>query len=266
MTSEELEVNDALEASGADVWGDRPRRVRLADRRRGTLAHCRSGHSQVPRGDRGPVQRGVREPDEPLETAEELTRFARGYLGEKILDEVGRHGRARTSSRPTPGRSRWSRARATPGNACSRRTPTSRSQASRRSCRASRTSSRSWSSSVGRGPDRTSPRISRFSRRPATHRPSARLSLNPATTASSTSCSSTTVGWRCARTTSSGRRCTASGVRRARTRVKLPARRRARVRRRDVLRRHRHRLGGPASTDRTAPPSSTTSVRGVVGV
>jgi len=60
MTSEELEVNDALEASGADVWGDRPRRVRLADRRRGTLAHCRSGHSQVPRGDRGPVQRGVR--------------------------------------------------------------------------------------------------------------------------------------------------------------------------------------------------------------
>ncbi|ACM58238.1 LUD domain-containing protein [Halorubrum lacusprofundi] len=92
MTSEELEVNDALEASGADVWETDLAEfvLQIADE---APSHIVAPAIHKSREEIAALFNEVFEPDEPLETAEELTRFARGYLGEKILDaEVGMTG------------------------------------------------------------------------------------------------------------------------------------------------------------------------------
>jgi len=81
MTSEELEVNDALEASGADVWETDLAEfvLQIADE---APSHIVAPAIHKSREEIAALFNEVFEPDEPLETAEELTRFARGYLGE----------------------------------------------------------------------------------------------------------------------------------------------------------------------------------------
>ena len=92
MTSEEIEVNEALEADGADVWETDLAEFVLQ------IAEEAPSHIVAPaihksREEIADLFNEVFDPDEPLETAEELTRFAREYLGEKVLDaEVGMTG------------------------------------------------------------------------------------------------------------------------------------------------------------------------------
>ena len=89
MTSEEIEVNDALEADGVDVvetdlgeWV-----LQLADE---APSHIVAPAIHKSRESIAELFNEVFEPDRPLETAEELTRFAREKLGEQIVDaEVG---------------------------------------------------------------------------------------------------------------------------------------------------------------------------------
>ncbi|MFC7078349.1 LUD domain-containing protein [Haloarcula halophila] len=92
MTSEEIEVNDTLEADGVDVvetdlgeWV-----LQVADE---APSHIVAPAIHKSRESIAELFNEVFDPDEPLETAEELTRFAREKLGEKIVDaEVGLTG------------------------------------------------------------------------------------------------------------------------------------------------------------------------------
>jgi iron-sulfur cluster protein len=92
MTTEELEVNEALEAEGVDVWetdlgefvlqvaGEAPSHLvaPAIHKSRQEIADLFNAHF---------------DPEEPLETAEELTMFARDYLGERIKEaDVGMTG------------------------------------------------------------------------------------------------------------------------------------------------------------------------------
>ncbi|EMA18269.1 LUD domain-containing protein [Haloarcula amylolytica] len=89
MTSEEIEVNDALEADGVDVvetdlgeWV-----LQVADE---APSHIVAPAIHKSRESIAELFNKQFDPDEPLETAEELTRFARKKLGEQIIDaEVG---------------------------------------------------------------------------------------------------------------------------------------------------------------------------------
>ena len=92
MTSEEIEVNEALEASGATVWETDLAEfvLQVADE---APSHIVAPAIHKSREEIAALFNEVFEPEEPLETAEELTRFAREYLGQKILDaEVGMTG------------------------------------------------------------------------------------------------------------------------------------------------------------------------------
>jgi len=92
MTSEELEVNEALVADGVDVvetdlgeWV-----LQVADE---TPSHIVGPAIHKSRESIADLFNERFDPDPPLETAEELTRFAREYLGERIEDaEVGMTG------------------------------------------------------------------------------------------------------------------------------------------------------------------------------
>ncbi|WP_254271360.1 LUD domain-containing protein [Haloarcula marina] len=89
MTSEEIEVNEALESDGVDVvetdlgeWV-----LQVADE---APSHIVAPAIHKSRDSIAELFNEVFDPDEPLETAEELTRFAREKLGEQIVDsEVG---------------------------------------------------------------------------------------------------------------------------------------------------------------------------------
>jgi len=89
MTSEELEVNEALEADGVDVvetdlgeWV-----LQVADE---APSHIVAPAIHKSREAIADLFNERFDPDEPLETAEELTYFAREKLGEQIVDaEVG---------------------------------------------------------------------------------------------------------------------------------------------------------------------------------
>jgi len=89
MTSEEVEVNEALEADGVDVvetdlgeWV-----LQVADE---APSHIVAPAIHKSRKSIAELFNEQFDPDEPLETAEELTRFAREKLGEQIIDaEVG---------------------------------------------------------------------------------------------------------------------------------------------------------------------------------
>ncbi|WP_246998266.1 LUD domain-containing protein [Halosolutus gelatinilyticus] len=92
MTSEELEVNAALEGAGVDVvetdlgeWV-----LQVADE---APSHIVAPAIHKSRDAIAALFNERFDPDEPLETAEELTRFARETLGERIVDaEVGLTG------------------------------------------------------------------------------------------------------------------------------------------------------------------------------
>ncbi|MXV60563.1 4Fe-4S dicluster domain-containing protein [Natronorubrum sp. JWXQ-INN-674] len=92
MTSEELEVNEVLEKDGVDVvetdlgeWV-----LQLADE---APSHIVAPAIHKSRDAIAELFNERFDPDEPLETAEELTRFARETLGEQIIDaEVGLTG------------------------------------------------------------------------------------------------------------------------------------------------------------------------------
>ncbi|MDQ2074398.1 LUD domain-containing protein [Haloarcula sp. NS06] len=89
MTSEEIEVNEALEADGVDVvetdlgeWV-----LQVADE---APSHIVAPAIHKSRESIAELFNERFDPDEPLETAEELTHFAREKLGEQIIDaEVG---------------------------------------------------------------------------------------------------------------------------------------------------------------------------------
>ncbi|MFB6223487.1 MAG: LUD domain-containing protein [Haloarcula sp.] len=89
MTSEEIEVNEALEADGVDVvetdlgeWV-----LQVADE---APSHIVAPAIHKSRESIAELFNERFDPDEPLETAEELTHFAREKLGEQIADaEVG---------------------------------------------------------------------------------------------------------------------------------------------------------------------------------
>ncbi|WP_306055952.1 LUD domain-containing protein [Natronococcus wangiae] len=89
MTTEELEVNDALEADGIDVWetdlGEFV--LQVADE---TPSHIVAPAIHKSREGIAELFRERFDPDERLETAEDLTMFARGFLGERIREaDVG---------------------------------------------------------------------------------------------------------------------------------------------------------------------------------
>ncbi|MFB6122332.1 MAG: LUD domain-containing protein [Haloferacaceae archaeon] len=92
MTTEELEVNDALEEDGVDVvetdlgeWV-----IQLADE---APSHLIAPAIHRSRESIAELFNETFDPDEPLETAEELTQFARERLGEHIRDaDVGMTG------------------------------------------------------------------------------------------------------------------------------------------------------------------------------
>ncbi|WP_134671466.1 LUD domain-containing protein [Halorussus marinus] len=92
MTTEEIEVNDHLEARGTDVWetdlGEFV--LQVADE---APSHIVAPAIHKSREGIAELFNAHFEPDEPLETAEELTQFAREYLGERIEEaEVGMTG------------------------------------------------------------------------------------------------------------------------------------------------------------------------------
>lgn len=92
MTSEELEVNEALEADGVDVWetdlGEFV--LQVADE---APSHLVAPAIHRSRDDIATLFNEYFELEEPLESAEELTRFARDYLGEHIKDaDIGMTG------------------------------------------------------------------------------------------------------------------------------------------------------------------------------
>jgi len=92
MTSEELEVNDALEADGVDVvetdlgeWV-----LQVADE---APSHIVAPAIHKSREEIARLFNSEFDPDEPLETAEELTMFAREQLGELIREaDIGMTG------------------------------------------------------------------------------------------------------------------------------------------------------------------------------
>ncbi|MFB6267701.1 MAG: LUD domain-containing protein, partial [Halodesulfurarchaeum sp.] len=92
MTSEEIEVNDALESAGMTVWetdlGEFV--LQVADE---APSHIVAPAIHRSREEIATLFNEHFDPDEPLETAEELTMFAREYLGERMLDaDVGMTG------------------------------------------------------------------------------------------------------------------------------------------------------------------------------
>ena len=92
MTSEEIEVNEALEADGADVWETDLAEfvLQIADE---APSHIVAPAIHKSREEIAELFDEVFEPADPPETAEELTRFAREHLGEKIRDaDVGMTG------------------------------------------------------------------------------------------------------------------------------------------------------------------------------
>ncbi|TKX73143.1 (4Fe-4S)-binding protein [Halorubrum sp. GN11_10-6_MGM] len=92
MTSEEIEVNEALEADGADVWETDLAEfvLQIADE---APSHIVAPAIHKSREEIAALFDEVFEPADPPETAEELTRFAREHLGEKIRDaDVGMTG------------------------------------------------------------------------------------------------------------------------------------------------------------------------------
>ena len=89
MTTEELDLNDALESAGVDVYetdlGEFV--IQLADE---TPSHIVGPALHKSREQIADLLNDVFDPEEPLETAEEMTRFARDYLGERIREaDVG---------------------------------------------------------------------------------------------------------------------------------------------------------------------------------
>ncbi len=92
MTTEELDVNERLEAAGVDVWetdlGEFV--IQIADE---APSHLVGPSLHRTTDDVADLFNEYFDPDEPFETAEELTEFARDYLGERIRDaDVGMTG------------------------------------------------------------------------------------------------------------------------------------------------------------------------------
>lgn len=92
MTSEEIEVNDRLESAGVDVYetdlGEFA--IQLADE---APSHIVGPAIHKSTDEIADLFNHTFDPDEPLETAEELTNFARDYLGERIREaDVGMTG------------------------------------------------------------------------------------------------------------------------------------------------------------------------------
>jgi L-lactate utilization protein LutB len=92
MTSEEIEVNDALREDGVEVWetdlGEFV--LQVADE---APSHIVAPAIHKSREDIADLFNGYFGPDEPLETADDLTAFAREYLADRIAEaDVGMTG------------------------------------------------------------------------------------------------------------------------------------------------------------------------------
>ncbi|MFC6718801.1 LUD domain-containing protein [Natrialbaceae archaeon GCM10025810] len=89
MTTEEIDLNDALEAEGVDVYetdlGEWV--IQVAEE---SPSHIVGPAMHRTTDEIAELFNGRFDPDEPLETAEELTNFARDYVGERIREaDVG---------------------------------------------------------------------------------------------------------------------------------------------------------------------------------
>ncbi|SFG85683.1 iron-sulfur cluster-binding protein [Halopelagius inordinatus] len=92
MTTEELDVNEHLESRGVDVWetdlGEFV--LQVADE---APSHLVGPSLHKSRADVARLFNETFDPEEPFETPQELTEFARDYLGERIRDaDVGMTG------------------------------------------------------------------------------------------------------------------------------------------------------------------------------
>jgi len=92
MTTEEIEVNDALRETGAEVWetdlGEFV--LQVADE---APSHIVAPAIHKSESDIADLFNAHFEPDDPLRTADDLTRFAREYLAERIAEaDVGMTG------------------------------------------------------------------------------------------------------------------------------------------------------------------------------
>ncbi len=92
MTTEEIEVNETLESIGVDVYetdlGEFV--IQLADEE---PSHLIGPAIHKTKENIAALFNDVFDPDDPFETAEELTRFARDYLGERIREaDIGMTG------------------------------------------------------------------------------------------------------------------------------------------------------------------------------
>ena len=114
MATEEIGLNEALEAAGVPPGRDRPRRVHPPARRRAPGAHPRAGHREDD-GGRGASSCPVSTARLPAEL-EELTRAARRQLRRDVPRRRRRHHGRELRRLPTPARSCSSRTRATGGS------------------------------------------------------------------------------------------------------------------------------------------------------
>ena len=151
LTTDEIELNDALAAGGHPRARDRLRRADPAARRRLVVAHPRPG--DPPQSHRDP--RPLRTHDRAGNRVGRPARARRGGAGlpaRAVPAARGSASAARTSASPRPARSASSSRRATA--ACARRCRrcSSRCSASRSSCRASPTSRSSSSCCRARRP------------------------------------------------------------------------------------------------------------------
>ncbi|ELZ89771.1 LUD domain-containing protein [Haloferax sulfurifontis] len=92
MTTEEIELNESLEAAGVDVWetdlGEFV--LQVADE---SPSHIVGPSLHKSREEVAALFNDVFDPEVPFETAEELTEFARDYLGDRIREaDVGMTG------------------------------------------------------------------------------------------------------------------------------------------------------------------------------
>jgi len=270
MTSEELEVNEALEASGTEVvetdlgeWV-----LQVADE---SPSHIVAPAIHKSRSDIADLFNETFEPDEPLETAEELTAFARDFLGELVEEaDAGMTGANFITADTGTIALVTSEGNARKTVAA---TDTQIAVAGVEKIVPSVEDLHPFVELIGRsgtGQDITS-YVSLLT--PPVETPTVdftdderRFPNSTVTTGSSISSSSTTVAWRCGRTTSCVRRCTVSAVRPARTPVRTSSRSAATPSAARRIRGGSPRVGRRASRVSIPPRSSTTSVPGVRAV
>ena len=118
MVTQEIGLNEALEAAGITALRDRPGRADRAARPRQAVAHPGAGDPPQPRRD--PRDLPARDAGRGRAGRSPTTRAgwpmaARAHLRQKFLHREGRHQRRQLRASPRPARCWWSSPRATAG-------------------------------------------------------------------------------------------------------------------------------------------------------